>query len=122
MFQNEYKSWRSAPNTELHLTVDEGTPEWRGEVGLITQLLEKIDPNPKNTIAITCGPPVMIYYVDKVLTKLGFSPEQSFVTLEARMHCGVGKCGRCSLGEVLICKDGPVFSMAQVGGMLESFL
>ena len=122
MFRDEYDSWRNAPNTELHLTVDEGDVNWRGNVGLITDLLEKISPMPKNSIAITCGPPIMIYFVDKVLQKLGYSPEQSYVTLEARMHCGIGKCGRCNLGEILICKDGPVFSMAEVGEMLESFL
>jgi NAD(P)H-flavin reductase len=122
MFQDEYTSWRNSPNTDLHLTVDESANGWNGNVGLITDLLEKINPKPKNTIAITCGPPIMIYFVDKLLTKLGFSPEQSYVTLEARMHCGIGKCGRCNLGEILICKDGPVFSMAQIGGMLESFL
>jgi sulfhydrogenase subunit gamma (sulfur reductase) len=122
MFRDEYASWKNAPNVELHLTVDEGDQEWRGNVGLITALLEKVNPKPKDTIAITCGPPIMIYFVDKVLSKLGFSPEQSFVTLEARMHCGIGKCGRCNLGEKLICGDGPVFSMAEVGDMLESFL
>jgi sulfhydrogenase subunit gamma (sulfur reductase) len=89
---------------------------------LITQLLEEIAPKPKNTIAVTCGPPIMIYFVDKLLKKLGFTPEQCYVTLEARMHCGIGKCGRCNLGEKLICADGPVFSMAEVGDMLESFL
>jgi NAD(P)H-flavin reductase len=122
LFREEYDEWRRAPNTELHLTVDEGTPEWKGNVGLITDLLEKIAPRPKDSIAITCGPPIMIYFVDKLLTKLGFAPEQSYVTLEARMHCGIGKCGRCNLGEKLVCVDGPVFSMAEVGHMLESFL
>jgi sulfhydrogenase subunit gamma (sulfur reductase) len=122
MFRDEYASWKNAPNVELHLTVDEGDQEWRGNVGLITALLEKVNPKPKDTIAITCGPPIMIYFVDKVLSKLGFSPEQSFVTLEARMHCGIGKCGRCNLGDKLICVDGPVFSMAEVGHLLESFV
>ena len=122
LFREEYEAWHSAPNTALHLTVDEADDGWRGHVGLITDLLEKVHPSPQNTIAITCGPPVMIYFVDKVLTRLGFAPEQSYVTLEARMHCGIGKCGRCNLGEILICRDGPVFSMAQIGGMLESFL
>jgi NAD(P)H-flavin reductase len=84
-------------------------------------LLEKVAPSPENAVAITCGPPVMIYYVDKVLRRLGFSPEQSYVTLEARMHCGLGLCGRCNLGEKLVCVDGPVFSMAEVDGLLESF-
>ena len=122
IFRDEYDRWRSVLNTELHLTVDEADEGWEGEVGLITQLLEKLNPTPENTIAITCGPPIMIFYADKTLQKLGFMPEQSYVTLEARMHCGIGKCGRCNLGEKLICVDGPVFSMAEVGGLLESFL
>ncbi len=122
IFRDEYDSWRAAPETELHLTVDEADEAWDGQVGLITQLLEKVNPPPQNSIAITCGPPIMIYYADKTLQKLGFAPEQSYVTLEARMHCGVGKCGRCNLGEKLVCVDGPVFSMAEVGDLLESFL
>jgi len=122
IFQDEYESWRAIPDVELHLTVDEADEAWDGEVGLITQLLENVNPTPENMIAITCGPPIMIFYADKSLQKLGFSPEQSFVTLEARMHCGIGKCGRCNLGEKLICVDGPVFSIAEVGDLLESFL
>ena len=63
----------------------------------------------------------MIFYVDKVLQKLGFTPEQCYVTLEARMHCGIGKCGRCNLGEQLVCVDAPVFSIPEVRRMLESY-
>jgi sulfhydrogenase subunit gamma (sulfur reductase) len=74
-------------------------------------------------VSIICGPPVMIHFVNKMLVEeLGFSPAQNYVTLEARMHCGIGKCGRCNLGEKLICVDGPVFTMEEVGGLLESFL
>jgi sulfhydrogenase subunit gamma (sulfur reductase) len=122
IFKDEYQNWRKAPNTKLHLTVDEADATWDGEIGLITSLLEKVAPSSKNTISITCGPPIMIFYVDKTLKKLGFAPQQSYVTLEARMHCGIGKCGRCNLGEKLVCVDGPVFSMAEVGDLLESFL
>ncbi|GAB4435288.1 MAG: FAD/NAD(P)-binding protein [Anaerolineae bacterium] len=122
LFRDEYESWRSAPDTALHLTVDEADAEWDGETGLITQLLEKIAPSPKNAVAITCGPPVMLYYADRVLDGLGFAPAQRYVTLEARMHCGVGKCGRCNLGEKLVCTDGPVFSMAEVEDFLEGLL
>lgn len=122
IFKDEYQNWRKAPNTELHLTVDEADATWNGEIGLITSLLEKVAPSPKNTISITCGPPIMIFYVDKTLKELGFTSQQSYVTLEARMHCGVGKCGRCNLGEKLVCVDGPVFSMTEVGDLLESFL
>jgi NAD(P)H-flavin reductase len=122
LFRDEYESWKSAPDTELHLTVDEPNAGWEHDVGLITALLEKIAPSPKDATAITCGPPIMIYHADKTLQSLGFTPEQSYVTLEARMHCGIGKCGRCNLGEKLVCVDGPVFSMAEVGSFLESFL
>jgi sulfhydrogenase subunit gamma (sulfur reductase) len=122
IFQDEYATWRAAPDTELHLTVDEPDEHWEGHVGLITDLLAELDPSPKNTIAITCGPPIMIYFVNKLLDKLGFAPTQSYATLEARMHCGIGKCGRCNLGEKLICMDGPVASLAEINTYLESFV
>jgi NAD(P)H-flavin reductase len=122
VFTDEYDEWRAAPDTQLHLTVDQPDQRWDHNVGLITELLEKVAPSPEQAVAITCGPPVMIYYVDKVLRKLGFDPAQCYVTLEARMHCGIGKCGRCNLGEKLVCVDGPVFTMAEVGDMLESYL
>ncbi len=123
VFTDEYEQWRATPNTELHLTVDQGDETWKDNVGLITQLLEKVAPSPRNAITITCGPPIMIHFVNRVLVdKLNFKPEQNYVTLEARMHCGIGKCGRCNLGSKLICVDGPVFTMAEVGALLESFL
>jgi NAD(P)H-flavin reductase len=122
LFLEDYPDWRQIPNSSLHLTVDEGDETWQGEIGLITDLLRSIEPDPGNTIAIMCGPPVMIYYADKLLEELGFGAGERYVTLEARMHCGIGKCGRCNLGEKLVCVDGPVFSMEEVGKMLESYL
>jgi NAD(P)H-flavin reductase len=123
VFTDEYDEWRAAPNTDLHLTVDQPDEKWDHNVGLITQLLEKVAPLPENAVTITCGPPIMIYYVTKMLQeKMGFAPKDNYVTLEARMHCGLGKCGRCNLGEKLICVDGPVFSMAEVGELMETFL
>ncbi len=123
VFTDEYDEWRSAPNTKLHLTVDNPDDSWDHHTGLITDLLARVSPSPENAVTITCGPPVMIHYVNKMLVeKLGFSANQNYVTLEARMHCGVGKCGRCNLGDKLVCVDGPVFTMQEVGGLLESFL
>lgn len=123
VFTDEYDEWRSAPDTKLHLTVDNPDEVWDHNVGLITDLLERVSPSPENAITITCGPPIMIHFVNKMLVeKLGFSAGQNYVTLEARMHCGVGKCGRCNLGDKLVCVDGPVFTMQEVGGLLESFL
>src|SRR4030066_982547 len=123
VFTDEYDEWRDTPDTELHLTVDQADSSWNHGIGLITQLLERGVPNPQHAITITCGPPIMIHFVNRVLVdNLGFQPEQNYVTLEARMHCGIGKCGRCNLGTKLICVDGPVFTMAEVGSLLESFL
>jgi sulfhydrogenase subunit gamma (sulfur reductase) len=122
IFRDEYESWRAAPDTELHLTVDQADENWHGSEGLITELLERLAPSPHNAVTITCGPPIMIHFVHQSLKKLGFAPADGYVTLESRMHCGIGKCGRCNLGEQLICVDGPVFSMAEVDGMMESYL
>ena len=123
IFTDEYDEWRAAPDTNLHLTVDEPDVRWDHNVGLITEMLARVAPSPQNTISITCGPPIMIHFVNKMLVeKFSFDPAQNYVTLEARMHCGIGKCGRCNLGEKLICVDGPVFTMADVGELSESFL
>jgi sulfhydrogenase subunit gamma (sulfur reductase) len=122
VFTDEYDTWRSAPDTELHLTVDKADDEWPHNEGLITQLLEKVAPSPDNTVTITCGPPIMIKFVTLTLSKLGFTLDQMWTTLEARMHCGIGKCGRCNIGEKLICVDGPVFRQDEVAGFLESFV
>ncbi|MDO9129537.1 MAG: FAD/NAD(P)-binding protein [Anaerolineales bacterium] len=122
VFTDEYDEWRAAPDTTLHLTVDQADEKWDRNVGLITQLLEKVAPSPENAITITCGPPIMIYYVTRLLEKMGFAAKNNYVTLEARMHCGMGKCGRCNLGAKLICVDGPVFNMAEVGELMETFL
>ncbi len=121
IFTEEFDEWRAALNTELHLTVDQGDGAWTNNVGLITQLLEKVAPSPENAMTITCGPPVMIKFTLLTLAKLGFTPEQMIVTLEAKMKCGVGKCGRCNLGEKFVCTDGPVFSYAELSKFLESF-
>jgi sulfhydrogenase subunit gamma (sulfur reductase) len=125
VFTDEYEAWRSAKDTELHITVDKGNEEWLaggGQEGLITELLERIAPSSENSVTITCGPPVMIHYVTLMLNNLGYRPDQMWTTLEARMHCGIGKCGRCNLGEKLVCMDGPVFRQDELNGFLESYL
>jgi len=95
---------------------------WTGNVGLITKLLEEVDPSSEGAVTITCGPPIMIHFVFLTLAKLGFGSDQMLTTLEARMHCGIGKCGRCNMGEKYICVDGPVFWQSEIVGLLEGFL
>jgi len=122
VFTDEYDDWRAQPDTELHLTVDEATPDWSYKEGLITTLVEGVAPAPEDAISITCGPPIMIKFAMLTLQKLGFRSEQNWVTLEAKMKCGIGKCGRCNLGGVFVCTDGPVFCFAEVEQFLESFV
>lgn len=122
VFTEEYDDWCSQPDVEMHITVDKAPEGWKHDEGLITTLIEKINPSPHNTVTVTCGPPIMIKFTMATLEKLGFKPEQNWVTLEAKMKCGVGKCGRCNLGGKYICIDGPVFCFDEVRGFLESFV
>jgi NAD(P)H-flavin reductase len=122
VFTDEFDDWSAVPDLDFHVTVDHGNDGWTGNVGLITQLLEQVNPPTDNTITITCGPPIMIHFAFLTLQKLGFSPRQSLTTLEARMHCGIGKCGRCNMGEKFVCTDGPVFWQSEIATFLEGLL
>jgi hypothetical protein len=113
------KTGNSETMLRLITTVDPGgeTPDWKGEMGFVPTIVEKAAPSSKDTIAIVCGPPVMIKYTFPVLAKLGFTDENIYTTLENRMKCGFGKCGRCNVGKVYVCKDGPVFTACTAEGI-----
>lgn len=123
VYKHELREWDNRPDVRLLTTVDPGgeTPDWTGEVGFVPAVLEKMNPAAENTIAIVCGPPVMIKFTFPVLDKLGFKPENIYTTLENRMKCGVGKCGRCNVGDKYVCKDGPVFSRVQLEALPAEF-
>ncbi|MDP4268304.1 MAG: FAD/NAD(P)-binding protein [Bacteroidota bacterium] len=116
VYKHELKEWEERPDVNLITTVDPGgeTPDWKGEVGFVPTIVEKTAPKAENTIAIVCGPPIMIKFTFPVLEKLGFKEENIYTTLENRMKCGFGKCGRCNVGKVFVCKDGPVFNLTQL--------
>jgi len=116
VYKHELEEWQNRNDVKLVTTVDPGgeTPDWKGQVGFVPSVLENIAPKAENTIAIVCGPPVMIKFTFPVLEKLGFMPESIYTTLENRMKCGFGKCGRCNVGKTFVCKDGPVFSYEQL--------
>ncbi|WP_461568695.1 iron-sulfur cluster-binding protein, partial [Thermincola ferriacetica] len=98
-----------------HVTLDREDPKWDGRVGFITlDWLQEICPSVENTVPVTCGPPIMIKLQLENFKKMGFKPEEIITTLEMNMRCGVGKCGRCNIGEKYICVDGPVFNAAQI--------
>lgn len=116
VYKHELKEWEERPDVKMVTTVDPGgqTADWKGEIGFVPTVVEKVAPSAENCIAIVCGPPVMIKFTFPVLEKLGFKDNQIYTTLENRMKCGVGKCGRCNVGRLYICKDGPVFSKEEL--------
>jgi NAD(P)H-flavin reductase len=116
VYKQELDEWSKRSDMKLVTTVDPGgeNPDWKGKVGFVPKVLEDLAPPSENTIAIVCGPPIMIKFTFPVLEKLGFAPQTMFTTLENRMKCGVGKCGHCTVGPVYVCKDGPVFTYEQL--------
>ncbi|MDO8525852.1 MAG: FAD/NAD(P)-binding protein, partial [Candidatus Omnitrophota bacterium] len=112
VYKEEYKVWEKAKDTRLYLTVDCEESNWTCMVGVVPKVLEQLKPTCEGAVAIVCGPPVMIKYTIPVLLKMGYCPEAIITTLEMKMKCGLGKCGRCNIGPCYICKDGPVFSYA----------
>ncbi|MFC1873612.1 NAD(P)-binding protein, partial [Chloroflexota bacterium] len=119
-FKYDLEAWEKDPGINMTTTVDHGNEQWSGKEGFVPQILEEVAPLSKNAVAIVCGPPVMIRFTFPVLEKLGFAPEQMITTLEKRMKCGIGKCGRCNIGNLYVCRDGPVFSYAQIKSFISS--
>jgi sulfhydrogenase subunit gamma (sulfur reductase) len=116
VYKRELKEWKERTDIKTVITVDPGgeTPDWDGEIGFVPAIVEKISPKAEDSVAIVCGPPIMIKFTIPVLTKLGFAEQNIITTLENRMKCGLGKCGRCNVGNVYVCKDGPVFTYSQL--------
>ncbi len=123
VYKDELAGWGKRPDVRLVTTVDPGgeTPDWTGETGFVPAVLDKLAPSSRDAVAVVCGPPVMIKFTFPVLARLGFAPENVFTTLENRMKCGVGKCGRGNTGKYYVCKDGPVFTLAQLQRMPQEY-
>ncbi|MDD3889202.1 MAG: FAD/NAD(P)-binding protein [Syntrophomonadaceae bacterium] len=109
-----FELWPQEKDTRVHVTIDNPEEGWGGHVGFVPAYLEEINPATENTIAVVCGPPIMIKFVLQALEKMGFSDEQVITTLEMRMKCGIGKCGRCNIGSEYVCLDGPVYYLNQL--------
>jgi sulfhydrogenase subunit gamma (sulfur reductase) len=116
VYKQELQEWVGMPDVKTVLTVDPGGEDqsWKGEIGFVPTVLEKVNPSPRNTVVITCGPPIMIKFVLVSLSNMKYAPEQIITTLEMKMKCGLGKCGRCNIGPAYVCKHGPVFSFAEL--------
>ena len=97
--------------------MDEGDGGWPHREGLVTQVIEEANPESKNSVALVCGPPIMVKFAIFSLMEIGFTPDNIYVSLEMRMKCGIGKCGRCNIGSKYVCIDGPVFSFEELQGL-----
>lgn len=121
LYKNELWQWEKQDNLELFVTVDKGDKNWTRREGFVPTVLKEVAPTSNNTIALVCGPPIMIKFTLPVLKDLGFTSESIFLSLEMRMKCGIGKCGRCNIGHKYVCKDGPVFSYAELQGLPDEY-
>ncbi len=117
LFHGELASWR-ARGADVALTVDHAAPGWAGPVGVVTDLLDDAVTRPERTVALVCGPEIMMRLVADRLRRLGVPGERIQVSLERNMRCGVAQCGHCQLGGVLLCRDGPVVRWDRIGPSL----
>ncbi|MGA9363447.1 MAG: FAD/NAD(P)-binding protein [Bacteroidota bacterium] len=114
LYRRELERWRSRFDLDVYITVDRAPSGWRGNVGVVTSLIQKAPFDPLNTVAMVCGPEVMMRFTVQELQKRGIKGEDTYVSMERNMKCAVGFCGHCQYGPVFICKDGPVFSYDRI--------
>lgn len=121
-YKDEIEEWQGDPTLNVVLTIDRPEDGWKENVGVVPKILEEVvKPVVANTKVITCGPPIMIKYTLLSLDKLGFAPKDVITTLEMKMQCGLGKCGRCNIGSTYVCKDGPVFTYEELKKLPDEF-
>ena len=121
IYKRDFEEWAKIKNTEIILTIDRPEEGWDGSVGFPHNIVAEMDVDFDNTIAVTCGPPIMIKFVSAKLMELGIPKNKIYTTLEMRMTCGAGKCGKCNIGRKYVCIDGPVFSMEELANMPQEY-
>jgi NAD(P)H-flavin reductase len=110
LYRRDLERWRGRFDMRVHVTVDSASSDWRGNVGVVTNIIPRARFDPEHTVALICGPGVMMRFTVQELLNRGVALGNIFVSLERNMKCGLGLCGHCQLGPVFICKDGPIFS------------
>jgi len=114
LYKDELALWEKRDDIDMYVTVDKGDKDWQGREGFVPAVCKEVAPSSENAVALICGPPIMIRFTLPEFFNLGFSKENIYTSLEMRMKCGIGKCGRCNVGSKYVCKDGPVFSLAEL--------
>lgn len=119
-YQEIIDEWMKAENVEVNLTIDREQEGWDGHVGFVPNYVKELSPDLGMTV-LMCGPPIMIKFSLAGLKELGFTDTQVYTTMELRMKCGIGKCGRCNIGNKYVCKDGPVFRFDELGELPDEY-
>lgn len=119
LYKSEIDQWARRGDMDVKLTVDVGDAEWKGNVGVVTTILDPLDMEPSRGVAIVCGPPVMMKFATRRLLELGVLPQNLYLSMEKNMSCGLGKCGHCRIGTFHACRDGPVFRYDRIMGFRE---
>ncbi len=121
IYKDELARWEKRDDIDMHVTVDKGDENWKGTEGFVPTVCKDVAPSSENAVTVICGPPIMIRFTLPVFFELGFSRENIYTSLEMRMKCGIGKCGRCNVGHKYVCKDGPVFSLAELDKLTKEY-
>jgi NAD(P)H-flavin reductase len=121
LYKDELEVWAKRGDIDLNVTVDKGDATWKGREGFVPTVCKEVAPSKENAVTVICGPPIMIRFTLPVFFDLGFSKENIITSLEMRMKCGIGKCGRCNVGSKYVCKDGPVFSLAELDKLTKEY-
>jgi NAD(P)H-flavin reductase len=118
LFRRELEAWRGRFDIDLDAIVDHSGADWYGPVGVVTRLVAEADVEPQSSVAMVCGPEIMMRFVARELEQRGFKRNQIWVSLERSMKCAVGLCGHCQLGGTFVCKDGPVYRYDEVAAKM----
>ena len=121
LYRDVLEEWEKRDDINVVLTIDREEEGWTRKVGFVAAIVKEVAPSPDNAVAIICGPPIMIRTAVDELVKIGWSDENILNSLEMRMKCGIGKCGRCNIGSKFVCIDGPVFSLAELKKLPNEF-
>lgn len=113
-YRREIERWRSRFDFDIDVTLDTAAREWGGHVGVVTSLIQRLQVNPSKSVAMMCGPEIMMRFTIAELKRRGFGEDSIFISMERNMKCAVGFCGHCQFGPQFICKDGPVFRFDRI--------
>lgn len=114
IFRKQYAEWQQVPHTEIYIAADRAGANWPWNVGYVTDMIQTLKLHPKNTIAMMCGPEMMMHAAINALTKQGVAEQHIYLSMERNMECGIGHCGHCQYGGLFVCKDGPIFAYPEI--------